>query len=283
MLESMVQGPHAGQQLASLILVLFAAVYVVYAMFGRPHDALRPILDGIPIGALLGVYTYAFDLNQRGAYSRLLTTIVGTSVTSYTLLLLAAAMGFAQPFLSDYARARVARRRRFERFERDENAKESGVAVALSILIRMAVAAFWITLGLLVALDRYDWLRGQRISLSAAILVAAAIAFLMHLPQVVRAAQERSGESHGFAGPALVGIIAGVAGVLAFAAALALFVFAASHLGWSVLVYLLLFGLITAAYSLAQRIVTHLPRPALGGLAVLLLLIAGGFALAARG
>jgi hypothetical protein len=146
----------------------------------------------------------------------------------------------------------------------------------------MAVAAFWITLGLLVALDRYDWLRGQRVSLSMAILVAAAIAFLMHLPQVVKAAQERSGESHGFAGPALISTIGGVAGLAAFAVGLALFVFAASHLGWSVLVYLLLFGVLTAAYSLGQRIVTHLPRPALGGLAVLLLLVAGGFALAAR-
>lgn len=282
MLESVLQGPHAGQQAASLVLVLFAAVYAVYALFGRPHEALRPVLDGIPLAALIGVYTYAFDLNQHGGYSRLLSVIVGQPAGAYTLMLLGAAMGFVQPFLADYARVRATRRWRFEHFESDENAKESAAAVVVSTLIRMAGAVVVVALGLLVALDHDDLLRGRHVSLSTAILAGAVIAFLQHLPQLARTARTGSGKPIGFLSGALIMVVAALAGILTFAVALALFIFAASHLGWSVVVYLLLFGVITGVYTLVQRGVTHLPRPALVALVVVLLLVAGGLQLAAR-
>lgn len=281
MLDAILQGPHAGQHIASVILVLFAAVYAIYALFGPPRVIVRQVLDGIPLAALIGVYAYAFDLNQHGAYSHLLGVIAGVPANVSTLLLLGAATGFSQPFLSDYSRWKALARRRFERFESDADDKDSEIAVGLSILVRIGVAALWVTLGLLVVLDRYDWLHGLQVSLGTAALAGAAIAFLQHLPQLAEAARRRSGEQTGAGGRAGLAVLATVAGIVTFVVVLALFIFAASHLGWSVLVYLLLFGLITALYKGVQRIVTPLPRPALTVIVVILLLIAGGLWLAA--
>ncbi len=278
MLESLLQGANAGLHVISLILVLFAALYAVYALFGRPHDALAPLLEGVPIAALIGVFTYAFDVNQHGVYSRTLAGITGQPATSYTLLLVGAAMGLAQPFLYERAYSRMQGRGRLKSSDRLSDAGE-----AVRMLVRVVVGAFWITLGLLVALDKVDLLHGTHISLAQSILAGAAVSFLSRLSQIARIARQRSGARPGAGTRTLTGLLSVLAGLVAFVAGLALFIYVASHVGWSVVIYLLLFGLITSAYAGVQFGITRLPRGALGGLAALLLVMAGVLQLLARG
>jgi len=277
MLESLLQGTNAGLHVASLILVLFAALYAVSAVFGRPHDAMAPLLEGVPIAALIGVFTYAFDLNQHGVYSRTLAGITGQPATAYTLLLMGAAMGLAQPFLYERVYTRIRERRQGKSSDQLSDAGE-----ALRMLARIVVGAFWITLGLLVALDKFDLLRGTHISLAQSIFAGAAISFLSRLSQIARIARQRSG-ARPSAGTPLSGLLSVLAGLVAFAAGLSLFIYVASHVGWSVLFYLILTGLIVSAYAGMQLGITRLPRAALGGLAAFLLVVAGVLQVLARG